>query len=94
MRAIAYPNRHSARQQFWYDPALPFVEIRRACHSRACYKLHAHPTFSIGAVDGGSSIFTGVGGTPVALHPGALVFVLAMDVLMTLLLCNALTLHK
>ncbi len=63
------------RQRFWHDAALPHVEIRRACHSRACYKPHVHPTFSIGAVDGGSSIFTGAGGTPVALHPGALVFV-------------------
>lgn len=68
-------DRQNLQQRFWHDAALPYVEMRRACHSRACYKPHAHPTFSIGAVDGGSSIFTGAGGTPVALHPGTLVFV-------------------
>ena len=68
-------NSQKLRQHFWRDPALPFVEIRKACQSRACYKPHAHPTFSIGVVDGGSSIFMGAGGTPVELHPGALVFV-------------------
>lgn len=52
-----------------------FVESRRACHSRACYKPHHHPTFSIGAVDDGRSVFTGSADGPVALHPGTLVFV-------------------
>lgn len=65
----------SQGQSFWHDPMLPFVETRRACHSRACYKPHSHPTFSIGAVDGGSSVFTGAEGGPVALRPGSLVFV-------------------
>ncbi len=36
---------------------MPYVETRRACASRACYKAHSHPTFSIGAVDQGNSIF-------------------------------------
>ncbi|TCB80800.1 AraC family transcriptional regulator [Acinetobacter sp. ANC 4173] len=36
---------------------MPYVETRRACNSRACYKAHSHPTFSIGAVDVGRSIF-------------------------------------
>jgi AraC-like DNA-binding protein len=62
-------------QAFWRDPALPFAESRRACQSRACYKPHHHPSFSIGAVDGGQSVFTGVAEGPVALHPGTLVFV-------------------
>jgi len=43
------------KQTFWHDPALPFVEARRAQHSRACYRLHSHPTLSIGAVDAGNS---------------------------------------
>lgn len=60
---------------FWRDPALPFMESRRACHSRACYKPHSHPTFSIGAVDQGSSLFTGAGQGQVRLLPGTLVFV-------------------
>lgn len=59
---------------------MPYAESRRACHSRACYRAHSHPTASIGAVDQGSSLFTGAGDTPVALHPGTLVFVPAQRV--------------
>jgi len=44
------------QQQLWCDPALPFVEARRAWHSRACYRPHTHHTLSIGAVDAGRSI--------------------------------------
>jgi len=60
---------------FWRDPAMPYVESRRACDSRACYKPHSHPTFSIGAVDRGTSLFTGAGDRPVALHAATVVFV-------------------
>ncbi|MCC7598304.1 AraC family transcriptional regulator [Janthinobacterium sp. FW305-129] len=60
---------------FWRDPFLPHVESRRACHSRACYKPHSHPTFSIGAVDAGSSVFTGSHGRQAALRAGSLVLV-------------------
>ncbi|NQD73440.1 AraC family transcriptional regulator [Pseudomonas sp. CM27] len=59
----------------WRDPALPHVESRRACHSRACYKAHSHPTFSIGAVDAGHSHFTGAGNGQERLTPGTLVLV-------------------
>ena len=60
---------------FWRDPRLPHVESRRACHSRACYKPHSHPTYSIGAVDAGGSTFTGSHGRQSALRPGSLVLV-------------------
>ncbi|MGK5079422.1 AraC family transcriptional regulator [Janthinobacterium sp. HLX7-2] len=60
---------------FWRDPALPHVESRRACHSRACYKPHSHPTYSIGAVDAGGSIFTGSKDGKVPLSNGSLVLV-------------------
>ncbi|WP_402719346.1 AraC family transcriptional regulator [Janthinobacterium rivuli] len=60
---------------FWRDPAMPHVESRRACHSRACYKPHSHPTFSIGAVDAGGSIFTGSKDGKVTLGNGSLVLV-------------------
>ena len=60
---------------FWRDPALPHVESRRACESRACYKPHSHPTFSIGAVDAGGSIFTGSKDGKVTLGVGSLVLV-------------------
>lgn len=60
---------------FWRDPALPWVDSRRACNSRACYRPHSHPSFSIGAVDQGHSLFTGAPEGTVALAPGTLVFV-------------------
>jgi len=60
---------------FWRDPALPHVESRRACRSRACYKPHSHPTFSIGAVDAGGSVFTGSHGRQSVLSAGSLVLV-------------------
>lgn len=72
--------RNKSTQLFWHDPSMPFVESRRACHSRACYKPHHHPTFSIGAVDDGHSVFDGGTDGPVALHPGTLVFVPATRV--------------
>jgi len=59
---------------------MPFAESRRACESRACYRPHHHPTFSIGAVDGGQSVFTGAEAGPVSLFPGTLVFVPAARV--------------
>ncbi|WP_223810672.1 AraC family transcriptional regulator [Pantoea sp. M_9] len=52
-----------------------FVESRRACHSRACYRLHSHPTFSLGAVDAGSSVFTGATEDTCSLQPGMMVFI-------------------
>ncbi|MHA3902984.1 AraC family transcriptional regulator [Castellaniella sp. WN] len=70
--AIARDEPH---ESFWRDPALSFVESRRACRSRACYVPHRHPTFSIGAVDEGRSLFTGAADGPIALRPGTLVFV-------------------
>lgn len=69
-----------ATTQFWRDPALPYVESRRACHSRTCYKPHSHPTFSIGAVDQGRSLFTGAHPDPVPLRAGTVVFVPASRV--------------
>lgn len=57
---------------FWRDPALPFVESRRACASRAAYRPHTHTTLSIGVVDSGTSTLT-CHGTRVAIGPGALV---------------------
>lgn len=63
------------KTEFWRDAALPYVESRRACNSRICYQEHSHPTYSIGAVDGGGSVFTGAPGGPVQLAPGSVVFV-------------------
>ena len=70
----------TSSSEIWHDPALPYVESRRACHSRACYKAHSHPTFSIGAVDAGASHFTGAAEGRVRLMPGTLVLVPAQRV--------------
>lgn len=61
--------------EFWRDPAISYVESRRACHSRACYKAHSHPTFSVGAVDAGGSTFTGTLSDPYYLRQGMMVFI-------------------
>ncbi|PYD78262.1 AraC family transcriptional regulator [Komagataeibacter sucrofermentans] len=74
------PDQRSDTQSFWRDQTLPFVESRRACQSGACYRPHHHPTFSIGAVDGGTSVFTGAAGGPVLLSSGTLVFIPASRV--------------
>ena len=60
--------------EFWYDPALPFVESRKASDSRACYRPHSHPTLSIGAVDAGLSHFR-CSDVAATLRPGSLVIV-------------------
>lgn len=59
--------------QFWRDPLMPFVESRRACHSRACYRPHSHPALSIGTVDRGDSILVGQDGGRAVLRAGTLV---------------------
>ena len=60
--------------RFWRDSRLPYAECRRAVHSRACYVAHTHDTVSIGAVDGGGSVFTS-GAVRRRLRPGSLVMV-------------------
>ena len=69
-----YTNRPGTAA-FCRDAALPHLESRRADNSRACYRPHSHPSFSIGAVDAGGSIFTGSGNVAVKLAPGSLVLV-------------------
>ncbi|EPB4205857.1 AraC family transcriptional regulator [Yersinia enterocolitica] len=64
-----------SQAEFWRDSTTGYVESRRACNSRTCYKPHSHPTFSIGAVDAGGSTFTGASGGPCALRPGMMVFI-------------------
>ena len=67
---------HSAHH-LWRSPALPFVECRRARDSSACYAPHTHAALSLGAVDGGTSVFqrartrrTLVAGDVVLIPPG------------------------
>jgi len=68
-------GRIASDNDVWRDPRLPWVESRRACNSRACYRPHSHPTWSIGAVDAGESIFSGAPGGQHRLQPGTLVIV-------------------
>ncbi|TEU29684.1 AraC family transcriptional regulator [Acinetobacter seifertii] len=61
--------------EFWQDRRMPYVETRKSCRSRTCYKSHSHPTFSIGAVDEGNSIFQSSFGTVQEISAGTLVIV-------------------
>ncbi len=54
---------------------MPYVETRRACQSRICYKSHSHPTFSIGAVDQGISHFSSAFASEQEITAGSLVVV-------------------
>jgi AraC-like DNA-binding protein len=52
------PRRTETVPQFWRDDALPFIEVRAIADGRKVrYGLHAHSTFSIGAVTGGHSTY-------------------------------------
>lgn len=61
--------------EFWQDGRMSYVETRRSCFSRTCYKSHSHPTFSIGAIDEGNSVFQSSFGTPQKISAGTLVIV-------------------
>lgn len=54
---------------------MPYVETRRACQSRICYKSHSHPTFSIGAVDCGISRFNSYFAGEQQIQAGTLVII-------------------
>ncbi|CAM9240013.1 AraC family transcriptional regulator [Acinetobacter bereziniae] len=54
---------------------MPYVETRRACQSRICYKSHSHPTFSIGAVDCGISRFSSYFAQDQQIQAGSLVII-------------------
>lgn len=52
------PRRPTDPHVFWRDPALPYLEAREIMDGRTvCYVPHSHPTFSIGAITGGHSIY-------------------------------------
>lgn len=61
--------------EFWSDSKMPYVETRRACQSRTCYKSHSHPTFSIGAVDVGTSLFSSSFAENQKIQAGSLVVI-------------------
>ena len=65
----------SSQFEFWQDRRMPYVEARRSCSSRICYKAHSHPTFSIGAIDVGNSNFQSSFSLPKTISAGTLVLV-------------------
>ncbi|MDR3371078.1 AraC family transcriptional regulator [Rhodoferax sp.] len=65
--------------RFWRSPVLPFVESRMARDSSACYAPHSHTSLSIGAVDGGRSVFQH-GNKTQSLSRGDVVLIPAGDV--------------
>lgn len=64
---------------FWRNAELPCVELRRANDSCACYAPHAHAAWSIGAVDGGSTVLQR-GGSRQRLVGGDVVIIPAGEV--------------
>lgn len=54
---------------------MPYIETRRACQSRICYKSHSHPTFSIGAVDAGQSHFSSSFASEQLIQAGSIVVI-------------------
>ncbi len=45
-------------QAFWLHPQLPHIELRSTQHSDRAYKLHSHPSLSIGAIVSGNTLVT------------------------------------
>lgn len=65
----------NATPSFWRDDALPFIEARSIEDGRKLrYGLHAHSTFSIGAVTGGRSTYLN-GKTMQPVSAGAVVVI-------------------
>ncbi|MEH6566544.1 MAG: AraC family transcriptional regulator [Halopseudomonas sp.] len=59
------------------SPALPFVELRQADRSSACYQQHTHDEFSFGVIDQGHTLYRNRGkaqrigaGSMVTVNPG------------------------
>lgn len=62
---------------FQKSPSLPYVEMRRATSSSACFHTHTHDEFSFGVIDSGAAIYQNqqshyhIGqGTTVTINPG------------------------
>lgn len=66
--------------EFWRSTALPHLEARRSCQENPCYRPHAHDSFSIGAIDAGTSVLTGPLGGKTRLEPGDVIVIPAGQV--------------
>lgn len=61
-------------QAFWRHPQLPHIELRSTQHSDRAYKLHSHPSLSIGAIVSGTTLVT-CQNKEYTLQPGQLIFI-------------------
>ncbi|QGY39982.1 helix-turn-helix domain-containing protein [Pseudodesulfovibrio cashew] len=43
--------------RFWRDPDLPGVEFRYSSYNDEAFRKHTHPAYSIGLIEGGSTVF-------------------------------------
>ncbi|WP_129658437.1 helix-turn-helix transcriptional regulator [Rothia halotolerans] len=66
--------------EFRRSTALPHVEARRSCQENLCYRPHAHDSFSIGAIDAGTSVLRGPLDGATRLEAGDLVVIPAGQV--------------
>lgn len=66
--------------EFWRSTALPHLEARRSCQENPCYRPHTHDSFSIGAIDAGTSVLTGPLDGKIRLEPGDVIVIPAGQV--------------
>lgn len=66
--------------EFWRSTALPHLEARRSCQENPCYRPHAHESFSVGAIDVGTSVLTGPLDGKTRLEPGDVIVIPAGQV--------------
>lgn len=74
------PSEDGAAPAFWRDAQLPFIEARSIRNgSDVCYARHAHETFSIGAVNRGTSTYSN-GKAKATIGAGSVVVINPADV--------------
>lgn len=61
--------------EFWRHPSIPQLEVRRSCQENTCYRPHSHDTVSIGVIDSGRSIFSGIAKKTIILNPGDVIVI-------------------
>ncbi len=61
--------------EFWRSEMLPQLESRRSCQEVTCYRPHTHDRFSIGLIDSGTALLTGVADDAVPLEAGDVILI-------------------
>lgn len=77
MKKTSKPNTQKPAEFFARCASLPFIEMRSAHRSAACYQTHSHDEFSFGVIDTGSAKYHNLKqankihqGTTVTINPG------------------------